>query len=136
MVSQMKKVDIENEKKILRKIHRKMALDHTTDVEEEMSYIAEDAFLIPPNGPVVVGSDIIQELVKEMVKTEVISKSGGPTRIDVAASGDLAYDLGNYRIVNKGEEGPIVEEGYFLTIYKKIDDQWKFMGQVWNNIAE
>jgi ketosteroid isomerase-like protein len=136
MVSQMKNVDIEKEKKILRKIHRKMALDHTTDVEEEMSYIAEDAFLIPPNGPVVVGADIIRELVKEMVKTEVISKSGGPTRIDVASSGDLAYDLGNYRIVNKGEEGPIVEEGNFVTIYKKINDQWKFMGQVWNNIAE
>jgi len=136
MVSQMKNVDIEKEKKILRKIHRKMALDHTTDVEEEMSYIAEDAFLIPPNGPVVVGADKLRELVKEMVKTEVISKSGGPTRIDVAASGDLAYELGNYHIVNKGEEGPIVEEGNFVTIYKKINDQWKFMGQVWNNIAE
>jgi len=129
-------VDIEKEKKSLKKIHRDMILDQNTDIEKEATYFTEDAFLIPPNGPLVVGANELKKLCAEMVKTEVLSKSGGPTRVEVSASGDLAYDIGNYRIVNKGDQGPIVEEGYFLTIYKKINDQWKFAGQIWNNLAQ
>jgi ketosteroid isomerase-like protein len=128
--------DIEKEKKLLKKIHQDMVLDQNTDVEKEATYFTEDAFLIPPNGPLVVGAKELKKLCEDMVKTEVLSKSGGPMRVEVSASGDLAYDIGNYRIVNKGEKGPIVEEGYFLTIYKKINDQWKFAGQIWNNLSQ
>ena len=129
-------VDVEKEKKILKKIHRDMILDQNTDVEKEASYFTEDAFLIPPNGPLIVGAKELKKLCEDMVKTEVLSKSGGPTRVVVSESGDLAYDIGNYRLVNKGEKGPIVEEGYFLTIYQKINNQWKFAGQIWNNLAK
>jgi ketosteroid isomerase-like protein len=129
-------IDVEKEKEILKKIHLDMLADQSTDIDEEMGYIAEDAFVIPPNGPAVVGAENLRKLLEEMVKTEVLSMSGGQRRIEVSKSGDLAYDFGDYRIVNKNDKGPIVEEGYFVTIYKKINDQWKFMGQVWNNLAQ
>lgn len=132
----MGKVDIEKEKKLLKKIHRDMILDQNTDVEKEASYFTEDAFVIPPNGPPVIGALELKKLCEEMVKTEVLSKSGGPMRVVVSESGDLAYDIGSYRIVNKGEKGPVAEEGYFLTIYKKVNDRWKFEGQIWNNLAK
>jgi len=129
--------DIEADKKILRELHVKMLVDHTTDVDEEMSYIADEAILIPPNNPPIAGSKVIREALKEMVKTEVVSmgnRTRGPDRIEIASSRDLAYDIGRFRIVNEGPEGPIEEKGYYVTLYKKIDDQWKFMGQIWNNI--
>ncbi len=100
-------VDIEKEKKLLKKIHRDMVLDQNTDVEKEASYFTEDAFVIPPNGPPVIGAGELKKLCEEMVKTEVLSKSGGPMRVVVSESGDLAYDMGSYRIVNKGEKGPV-----------------------------
>lgn len=131
----MSRVDVERDKRLLKQIHRDMVLDQNSDVEKEFTYFTEDAFVIPPDGPPVVGADNLKKLCEEMVKTEVISKSGGPTRIKVSDSGDLAYDMGSYRIVNKGEKGPVTEEGYFLTIYKKIDGKWKFEGQIWNNLA-
>ncbi|MFB0558107.1 MAG: hypothetical protein ACETVY_03210 [Candidatus Bathyarchaeia archaeon] len=44
----MKGADIEADRKILSELHVKMLVDETTDVNEEMKYIAEDAILIPP----------------------------------------------------------------------------------------
>ena len=133
-VLELKEVDIEAEKNILTRIHREMLVDHTSNIDDVMKYVAEEAVLIPSNSPIIEGAKAIRELVKEMVKTKVISMSGGVTRLEIGKSGDLAYDIGHFRIVNQRPEGPIEEEGYFVTLYKKIDGQWKFMGQIWNNV--
>lgn len=130
----MKEVDIEAEKNILTRIHHEMLVDHTSNIDDVMKYVAEEAVVIPPNSPIIEGPGAIREAVKELVKTKVISMSGGVTRLEVSKSGDLAYDVGHFRVVNQGPEGPIKEEGYFVTLYKKIDGQWKFMGQIWNNV--
>jgi len=133
----MKEVDIEADKKILRELHVKMLLDHTTDVDEEMRYIAEDAMLIPPNSPPIEGAKAIRKACNMMVKTKVLDMGvpgRGVMRLEVSSSGDLAYDIGRFRIVNQGPEGPVEEKGYFVTLYKKVDGQWTFMGQIWNNI--
>jgi ketosteroid isomerase-like protein len=133
-VLEMKEVDIEAEKKILTRIGDKMTVDHTSNIDDIMKYVADEAVLIPPNSSIIDGAKAIREAVKEMIKTKVISMSGGDYRLEVSKSGDLAYDIGQFRIVNQGPEGPIKEEGYFVTLYKKIDGQWKFMGQIWNNV--
>ena len=130
----MKEVDLEADRKILSEIHVKMLVDQNTDVDEEMSYIAEDAFLIPPNGPLIEGKEVFEALIKDMKKTEWdLGKVGrGVKTLEISASGDLAYDMGQYNIVNKTPEGDVRERGYFVTLYKKIEGQWKFTGQIWN----
>ena len=135
-VLEMKEVDVEAEKNILSRIHREMLVDHTSNIDDVMKYVAEEAVLVPPNSPMIDGAKAIREAVKEMVKTKVVSMSGGVTRLEVGKSGDLAYDIGRFRIVNQGPEGPVKEEGYFVTLYKKIEGQWKFMGQIWNNVNQ
>jgi ketosteroid isomerase-like protein len=129
-------IDLDAEKKKLKEIHVKMLLDHKTDVEKEMSYIAEDAFVIPPIGPLITGEDTIREVLKQMVKTEVVSmgdRQHGPSNVWISKSGDLAYDQGKFKITRKGPEGIVEERGYYVTLYKKVKDQWKFVGQIWNN---
>jgi ketosteroid isomerase-like protein len=115
-----------------------MLVDHKTDVDEEMSYIADDAVLVPPNMPAITGVRAIREALNAMVQTEVESlgdRSRGPDTIVVAASGDVAYDVGRYVVVNRGPEGPVKQKGRYITVYKKVDGQWKFAGQAWNDIA-
>jgi len=131
----MKEVDIEAEKKLLKRIHIAMLENHESNVDEVIKYVAEEAVLIPPNSPPLNGAKAIREAVKQMVKTKVLSMSGGVTNLEVSASGDLAYDFGRFRIVNQGPKGTIEEKGYFVTLYKKIDGQWKFMSQIWNNVG-
>ncbi len=132
----MKEVDLEADRKILSEIHVKMLVDQNTDVDEEMSYIPENAFLIPPNGPLIEGKEVFISLIQDMKKTEWdLGKIGrGVKTLEISSSGDLAYDMGQYNIVNKTPEGDVREQGYFVTLYKKIEGQWKFMGQIWNNI--
>jgi len=129
-------IDLDAEKKKLKEIHVKMLLDHKTDVEKEMSYIAEDAFVIPPIGPLITGEDTIREVLKQMVQTEVVSmgdRQHGPSNVWISKSGDLAYDQGKFKITRKGPDGIVEEKGYYVTLYKKVNDQWKFVGQIWNN---
>ncbi|MDH5201060.1 MAG: DUF4440 domain-containing protein [Candidatus Bathyarchaeota archaeon] len=131
-------VNIEKEKQKLKDLHIKMLVDHKTDVDEEMSYIADDAVLVPPNMPTITGARAIREALNAMVQTEVESlgdRSRGPDTIEVAASGDIAYDIGRYVIVNRGPEGPVKQKGRYITVYKKVDGQWKFAGQAWNDVA-
>jgi ketosteroid isomerase-like protein len=125
------------EKRKLKDIHTKMLLDHKTNVEKEMTYIADDAFVIPPNGTIITGEDTIREVLKQMVKTEIVSlgdRHHGPSKVWISKSGDLAYDQGKFKIDSKGPNGIVEEKGYYVTLYKKVDDQWKFVGQIWNNI--
>ena len=129
--------DLEAEKKKLKDIHVKMLVDHKTNVEDEMTYMAEEAFVIPPNGPILKGSDTIRKILQQMVKTEIISfgdSHHGPSNVWISKSGDLAYDQGQFKIVSKGPDGIIKEKGYYVTLYKKVNDQWKFVGQIWNNV--
>ena len=129
--------EIETEKTILRDIHVKMLLDHKTDVDEEMSYIAEDAFLLPPGSPPIKGARAIREAVGQMVKTQVSSmgdRDRGPSRVEISKSRDFAWDQGKFVIVREGPQGPVEEKGYYVTLYKKVDGQWKFLAQIWNNI--
>jgi len=132
----IEKADIEAEKKLLRELHVKMLVDHTTDVEEEMKYFAEDAMLIPPNGPPIKGLETIREACKAMVQTkwDLGTPGLGLKTVEVSASGDLAYDIGRFHMVNERPEGPVEEKGYYVTLYKKIDGEWKFVCQIWNNI--
>ena len=131
-------LDLEAEKKKLKDIHIKMLVDHKTDIEEEMSYMAEEAFVIPPNSPILQGQDTIRKILQQMVKTEIVSfgdRKHGPTQTWISKSGDLAYEQGHFKIVSKGQDGLIEEKGYYVTLYKKVDDQWKFIGQIWNNVT-
>ena len=133
---EVKEVDLEADRKILSELHVKMLVDQNTDVDEEMSYIAEDAILIAPNEPLIEGEEVFKALIKDMKKTEWdLGKPGrGVMTLEISASGDLAYDIGKYDIVNKTPDGPVRQKGFFVTLYKKIEGQWKFTGQIWNNL--
>jgi len=132
----MSEVDIEADKKILGELHEKMLVDEATDVEKEMSYFVDDAILIPPRGQPVEGKEDIEAAIKELIKTEwdLGTPGRGVRTLEVSASGDLAYDIGKFRMVNQRPEGPVEEKGYFVTLYKKIDGEWKFVCQIWNNV--
>jgi ketosteroid isomerase-like protein len=45
--------------------------------------------------------------------------------VEVSASGDLAYTRGTMRYSHNSSKGVVDETGKWVTIYKKIDGQWK-----------
>lgn len=45
--------------------------------------------------------------------------------VHVAASGDLAYERGHWTLDADGEGDGAPEEGEYVTVWKKIDGEWK-----------
>jgi ketosteroid isomerase-like protein len=61
--------------------------------------------------------------------------SWAPSKVEVAASGDLAYDQGTYTMTGPGPDGkPITDKGKYLAVVKKqADGSWKVAEDMWNS---
>jgi uncharacterized protein (TIGR02246 family) len=104
------------------------------DVAGTVSYYADDATLMPPNVPLVTGKDAIQKTWAGMLApgTQV---TWAPSKVEVSASGDLAYDQGTYTLTMPGPDGkPMNDKGKYLAVSKKqADGSWKLEEDTWNS---
>lgn len=46
------------------------------------------------------------------------------TRIDVAASGDMAWEYGINRAVVAGPDGPMLDMGKYVGVWRKLEGEW------------
>ncbi len=128
---------MEAEKALLREIHAKTRVSNSTNVEEEMSYIYDETFLIPPKGKPIVGNEEIRSLIEDSVKSSIISMGDpkkGHSDFWMSASCDLAVNRGHFKVTRKEVTGLVVDEGYYVSIYRKVDGKWKLLGEMWNRI--
>lgn len=95
------------------------------DLDKLMSNYAEDASFLPPDAPIVQGKEKIRERFANRIATPGYSASFEPTKIVVSRSGDMAYELGTFRvtIIDKGKT--IVRAGKHLVTWEKRTGQWK-----------
>jgi hypothetical protein len=118
------KADLEAEKALLREIHEKTRVSNSTSVEEEMSYMYDETFLIPPNGKPIIGNEALKSLIEDSMKGNIISVGDpkkGHTDFWMSASCDLAVSRGHFKMTKKEVESLVVEEGYYVSIYRKVD---------------
>lgn len=90
-----------------------------------MAFIADDAVLQPANAPPVVGREAIESFYASLYDMPIVDIGGEPTTIEVASSGDLAYDVGTNYVVVDGPEGRAEDRGKYLLVWKKTNGQWK-----------
>ena len=48
-----------------------------------------------------------------------------PRTVEVAASGELAYDVGPWAVVFEGEDGCTEAPGKSTIVWRKLDGEWK-----------
>ena len=100
----------------------------TKQVDKFVAHYAEDASVLLPNVPLVTGKGPISEALKPMMGDPNFSLTFGPTKVDVAKSGDLGYTQGTYSMVisDPKTKAPVTEKGKYLTVYRKqADGTWK-----------
>jgi ketosteroid isomerase-like protein len=133
----MMKVDLEAEKAILSEIHAKTRVSKSTNIEEEMNYIYDETFFIPPTGKPIVGNDAIRNMFLETMKTSSQSMGDpkrGHTDFWMSASGDLAVNRGHFKVMKNESNETTLDEGYYITVYRKVNGKWKLLGEMWNSI--
>jgi uncharacterized protein (TIGR02246 family) len=98
------------------------------DPEKLASHYADDATLMNPDAPIVMGKDAIRTSLKEMMSDKNLALSFTTTTAEVAKSGDVAYTQGTYSMTmtNPKTKKVVTEKGKYLTVYKKQSDgTWK-----------
>jgi len=92
----------------------------------------EDAVLMPPGSPALVGRAAIREYATaEMAKMKaagLTQKSGGDTGLGV--SGDMGWLSGIYVVTDAS--GATLDTGKYLSVYRRENGDWQLIRDTWN----
>jgi uncharacterized protein (TIGR02246 family) len=104
------------------------------DVEKAVAVYAPDAMQFPDNGPLVKGKDNIRAGWQKMLAMPGPGLSFATIGVEVARSGDLAYEYGTYDFATQNKQGKVADEkGKYLTVWKKQPDgAWKVVADIDN----
>src|SRR5437870_11280789 len=75
------------------------------DVEQIVSFWADDAIVIPPGQAAIIGKDAIRNYVTASLKIPGFNMQWKTTRFTVARAGDLAYGVGTNQVSFNDENG-------------------------------
>ena len=98
------------------------------DAETQASMFADDGISYHDSQPPLVGPQAILEWEKKSVNNHPNAKiTSRTTELKIAASGDVAIQAGEGELTNLGANGEdhAVHRQRFLTIWKKVNGQWK-----------
>jgi ketosteroid isomerase-like protein len=106
------------------------------DAVRWLTFFADDATLLYPNIPPIVGKDSISGYAKAVFADPALTVQYQIARADVAQSSDLGYTQGTVTSTTTDpKSGKVVtDRGKWLTIRKKqADGTWKIVQDAWNS---
>ena len=105
------------------------------DVDKTVSYYADDAMVLPPNGAMVNNKEAIKKIWKDMLTAPGFSGGWKATKVEVARSGELATVSGTWEFATNDAKGkPSTDRGKFVEVVKKqTDGGWKCVTDIWNS---
>ncbi len=108
--------------------------DTVGDLDAFMSFFAEDARFLPPDGPQANGRDEIRQSFAELAALPGFSLTWSANFSDVSSSGDLGYSVGTFEMTIDGPDGdPATRTGTYATVWKKQNDGlWKVVSDLPN----
>jgi uncharacterized protein (TIGR02246 family) len=105
------------------------------DLDKATSYYADDAVFFVENGAMVKGKDAIKMAWKPELATPGPGMTFETTYVEVARSGDLAYEYGTYDDKTEVKKGKVKDEkGKYVVVWKKqTDGSWKAVADIYNS---
>jgi uncharacterized protein (TIGR02246 family) len=99
----------------------------TKDPAKFAAFYADDALFLFENMPLVSGKAAIAEALGPMMQDPNFALTFGPTKVDVARSGDIAYETGTYQLTltDQKTKKPFPTKGKYIVVWKKVGDTWK-----------
>jgi ketosteroid isomerase-like protein len=108
----------------------------TKDINKVLSIYASDAVEMPPNEPIVVGTEAIKKGWEEWFSDTTYLHNEITYKLDtieVSASGDLGYSRGTNHYYIKTPKGLIEYDDKEIDIFKKKDGKWECIVGIYNN---
>lgn len=106
----------------------------TRDLEQVVSFYAEDAVLMPAAVPTIDDKAAIREEWDNVLAIPDFENESSLTRMEISGRGDLAYTSGTYVATMRGEDGAQIREpGKWLTVWKRgRDGEWLIVMDIYN----
>jgi uncharacterized protein (TIGR02246 family) len=97
------------------------------DLDKAVSYYAEDAVYLTDKGAMVNGKNSIRMVWKDVVAPGAATLTWAANYVEVARSGDIAYEYGTYKETSEVKKGkPKEAKGKYVAVWKKQKDGgWK-----------
>ena len=104
------------------------------DLEKTLSFYAPDAMMFPPGMPMLTAAEKRREGWSQMMALPGYALNFSTTKVEVARSGDIAYETGTYEFTTNDKKGkPSTAKGKYVVVWKKqADGQWKAGADIWN----
>lgn len=106
-----------------------------SDADGITRYLAEDAVLLPPNSPQLVGREQINRWLAEFFQHYTMTELSMPER-ELAVSGNLAFERSVYEWTLNPHRGgePIRDQANWIGIWKQSPDgSWAEVCGIWNS---
>lgn len=105
------------------------------DADGVANLYAEDGIIMAPGAPPAVGREAIRSYVSGDIAT---TKAGGFALnsgeiTGVGVEGDLAWVTGTFTVADSA--GATVDTGKYLSLYRRINSEWKLIRDIWNSDA-
>jgi uncharacterized protein (TIGR02246 family) len=97
------------------------------DVAGTSGAYADTAVLMAPGAPITTGRDAIVKAFTGMMADKNFALKFGPTKVEVAKGGDMAYELGDYSLTVSDAKGKAqtMKAKYVVVWGKQADGSWK-----------
>ena len=107
-----------------------VALAHAAeakDLDQCMSFYVDDPVLFVPGAPAVIGKDAVRQAFAGFLGVQALKLETSGLLIDVAQSGDLAFERGSYsNTITDAKGKTTTETGKLALVWKKqADGTWK-----------
>lgn len=104
------------------------------DVDRILSYWTDDAVVLPPGMPAVVGKAALREYVQGSLSIPGFKIGWRSTDVAFSPDGKLAYMFGRNAVTMSTPNGtPRTTEGRAVTIWRRESDgQWRCAVDIWN----
>jgi uncharacterized protein (TIGR02246 family) len=104
------------------------------DLDKTVSFYADDASVLPFNAPIATGKDQIKQVWSSLMAKPGFSLTFAPTKISVAKSDDLAYEVGTFELkMNDAQGNPTTTPGKYVVAWKRQPQgEWKAELDIFN----
>lgn len=130
----MPRVDPQTEEQAIRDLDRRwVQAVAAKDLTSTVNMYATDAYFMAPNAPLATGQSEIRGMWDGLFKAPNLRLTFEPTRVQLAQGGDMAYDVGTYRLGFDTPQGRVDDEGKYTVVWKKVEGQWKVASDIFNS---
>lgn len=95
-------------------------------------YTPDGRFMVP-NAPIAEGRAAIAALWKHLLSLPGVALTFGPTHIEAAESGELAFEVGTYQLGFDKERQRIEDRGKYVVVWKRAGGSWQAAADILNS---